>query len=202
MYLEAGTGGTDDGEEFTNWDVDGWVGTDENKLWLKSEGEIVGHETEQAEFWGMYSRNVATFWDIQIGVRLDTQPDSLTYGIIGIHGLAPYFFETEAHLFVSEDGDVSARLRYETHLLFTQRLIAEPYVEANLFLQDVSKLDVGAGLTDAEFGIQTRYELTRDFAPYFEVKYERKFGETSSIAKRHGEEYETMVGTVGLRLLL
>ncbi len=201
LHLEAGIGSSDDGKDVTDWDFDGWIGTDENKLWLKSEGERAGHETEQAEFWAMYSRNVATFWDFQIGLRHDSRPRSLTHLVAGFEGLAPYFFEAEVHVFLSEDDDVSARLRYEHDLLFTQRLIAQPYLEANFFMQDVPELGVGAGLADAEFGVQTRYEFTRGFAPYVEVKYERKFGETSSIAKRNGEDYEAVIGTLGLRFL-
>jgi copper resistance protein B len=49
------------------WDLDGWAGTDENKLWLKSEGEQTNHKLEDAEVWAMYSRNVSTFWDAQAG---------------------------------------------------------------------------------------------------------------------------------------
>lgn len=197
--LETGVGGTDDGAGLADWDFDGWIGTDENKLWLKSEGERENGVTHQAEFWAMYSRNIGTFWDAQIGIRHDTQPDSLTYGVIGFEGLAPYFFETEAHLFVSEDGDVSARIRQENEFLITQKLITQPYVEANLFAQDVPELEVGAGLSSAELGLQTRYEFTRAFAPYIDVKYERKFGETSSIAKSNGEDNDAVVGTVGVK---
>ena len=197
--LETGLGGTDDDAGLADWDFDGWIGTDENKLWLKSEGERENGVTNQAEFWAMYSRNIGTFWDAQVGIRHDTQPDSLTYGVIGFEGLAPYFFETEAHLFVSEDGDVSARIRQENEFLITQKLIIQPYVEANLFAQDVLELEVGAGLSSAALGLQIRYEFTRTFAPYVDVKYERKFGETSSIAKSNGEDNDAVVGTVGVK---
>ncbi len=131
----------------------------------------------------------------------DTQPESLTYAVIGFEGLTPYFFETEAHLFVSEEGDVSARIRQENEFLLTQKLITQPYVEANLFAQDVPELEIGAGLSSAEFGIQTRYEFTRSFAPYVDVNYERKFGETSSIAKSNGEDNDAVIGTLGVTLL-
>lgn len=199
--LETGAGNTDDGTGFTDWDFDGWVGTDENKLWLKSEGEREHGVTEQAVFQAMYSRNIDPFWDAQIGIRHDTQPDSRTYSVIGFEGLAPYFFETEAHLFVSENGDVSIRIRQENEFLITQKLIIQPYIEAGLFAQDVPELEVGAGLSGAEFGIQTRYEFTRSFAPYMDVKYERKFGETSSIAKGNGEDNDAIIGTLGLKLM-
>ena len=121
--------------------------------------------------------------------------------MIGFEGLAPYFFETEVHLFVSEDADLSVRIRQENEFLVTQKLITQPYVEVNLFAQDVPELEVGSGLSGAEFGIQIRYEFTRSFAPYVDVKYERKFGETSSIAKRNGEDNDVVIATIGVKLL-
>ncbi len=184
-----------------SWDLDGWIGTDENKLWLKSEGENTDGQTEQAEFWALYSRNVAMFWDVQAGVRYDTQPESTGYAVLGVEGLAPYFFETEAHLFISDEGDVSARLREENDFLVTQKLILQPYAEINLFAQDVPKQDVGAGISTGEIGLQTRYEMARKFAPYIDVKYEQKFGETSSIAKRAGEDNNNFIAAIGLRLM-
>jgi copper resistance protein B len=197
--LETGVGSTNDGVGISNWHFDGWIGTDENKVWLKSEGKRENGVSHRAEFWTMYSRNIGTFWDAQIGVRHDTKPYSLTYGVIGFSGLAPYFFETKAHLFVSGDGDVSARIRQENEFLITQKLITQPYIEANLFLQDVPKLGMGAGLSSAEVGVQTRYEFTREFAMYFDVKYERKFGKTSSIVKNQGEDNDATAFTVGVK---
>ncbi|HOO81738.1 MAG TPA: copper resistance protein B [Alphaproteobacteria bacterium] len=183
------------------FDIDGWYGTDENKLWLRSEVENSDGVTEKAEFQALYSRNVATFWDLQAGLRHDTQPTSTTYAVFGVEGLAPYFFETEAHLFVSDEGDVTARLREENDFLVTQRLILQPYAEVNLSAQDVEDQEIGAGLTDGEIGLQTRYEFTRKFAPYIDVRYERKFGETSSIAKSNGEDNDNFIAGVGLRLM-
>jgi copper resistance protein B len=198
--LETGAG-TEDGDGTLDWDFDGRIGTDENKLWLKSEGERTDGTLEQAEFQALYSRNVATFWDVQVGVRHDVQPTSLTYLAVGVEGLAPYFFETEAHLFLSQDGDVSLRVRQENDFLVTQRLILQPYLEAEFYAGDVSERDVGAGPADAELGVQLRYEFTRKFAPYMDVKYERMFGETSSLAKKQGEDVDAVVATVGVRLM-
>lgn len=201
LRLETGAGTTGDGENFADWDLDGWIGTDEDKFLVKSEAERVDDKAERLELWAMYGRNISIFWDAQIGVRLDTRPHSLAYGVIGFEGLAPYFIETEAHVFVSEDGDVSARLRHEKDLLFTQMLAVRLYVESDFFMRDVPEIGVGAGLSDGEFGLQARYEFTRDFAPYIDLKYERKFGETSSIAKSRGEDRGSFAGTVGVSLL-
>lgn len=198
--LEADYGGGQHGP-VASWDLNGWVGTDDNKLWLKSEGENSDGTLEKAGLWAMYSRNIHDFWDLQAGIRHDFQPVSTSYLVFGIEGLAPYFIETEAHLFISEEGDISARLRREHDLLITQRLILQPYIEANLFAQDVPEQNVGAGLADAEIGLQTRYEITRKFAPYVDVKYERKFGETSSIAKREEGDNDDFVAALGIRFM-
>ena len=198
--LETEYGGSNNGA-VAHWDLDGWIGTDENKLWLKSEGEHSDGKIEEAELWALYSRNIGTFWDAQIGIRHDFKPYSTTYLALGFEGLAPYFIETEAHLFISDEGDVTARLRREHDLLFTQRLILQPYLEINLSAQDVEEQEIGAGLTDGKIGFQTRYELTRKFAPYVDVHYGRKFGETSSIAKSNGEDNDELVGSIGLRLM-
>ena len=143
-------GSNTDGDTIASWDVKGWVGTDEDKLHLKTEGEHKDGKLESAEIWALYSRNIATFWDAQAGIRYDFKPESTTYLTFGFNGLAPYWFETEAHLFISDKGDVSARLREENDFLILQKLILQPYAEVNLFAQDVSDQDVGAGLSDGK----------------------------------------------------
>ena len=198
--LETDYGLSDDGS-VASWDWEGWVGTDEDKLWLKSEGERSDGKFEEAEMWALYSRNVATFWDAQVGFRYDVKPDPLAYLTLGFTGLAPYFFETEAHLFISENGDLTGRLRQENDFLLTQKLILQPYAEANLSAKEVPDQEMGAGLADAKIGLQTRYEITRKFAPYVDVHYGRKFGETSAIAKSNGEVNDELVGSIALRLM-
>ena len=169
--------------------------------WNFDDSFIVFRLSEQAELRLMYSRNIATFWDAQIGVRQDTHPNSITYFTLGVEGLAPYFFETNLHAFVSEQGDVSLQLRQENELFLTQRLILQPFLETSLFMQDVPYLDTGAGLSEAEIGLQLRYEFTRNFAPYARLGYERKFGETASIAIANGHDRDTINAILGVRLL-
>ncbi len=187
------------------WDLDGWIGSDENKLWLKSEGERVSGVLESAEVQALYGRNISAFWDAQIGLRQDFYRQSLgwentSYIVAGVNGLAPYYFETDAHLFVSDQGDVSARLRQENDVRLLQELILQPYAEANLYAQDVPEQAVGAGLATLQGGLQLRYEITRQFAPYVDVNYTRKFGETASLAHQAGESRGEAVAMLGLRL--
>ena len=189
-----------DGSNLYTWDSSGWVGGDVHKAWLRSEGEVHGGEVEEAELWGLYSRNVATFWDLQAGVRHDFEPGDVTYAALGVEGLAPYFFETGAHLFVSEDGDVSARIEQSFDLLITQRLVAEPHLEVNLYAQDVPELDVGAGIADIEAGLQLRYEIVRKLAPYVDVNYVRALGETADLVRARGGDADELTVRLGLRV--
>jgi copper resistance protein B len=183
------------------WDLDGWIGNDENKLWLKSEGEVVEGTTENAEFWAMYSRNISEFWDAQLGLRQDTEPVTTSYLVAGFDGMAPYYIETEAHVFLSDEGDLSFRLRQENDLLLTQQLILRPRVEFNLSAQNVPEQDIGAGLVDGEFSLQMRYEVTRQFAPYIDLRYDVKLGETANIARDQNEHTDALIASLGLRLV-
>ena len=57
--------------------------------------------------------------------------------MIGIQGLAPYWFEIDAAAFLSSSGDVTGRIEAEYDLRITQRLIPQPQVELEWALQDV-----------------------------------------------------------------
>ena len=56
-----------DGDTPLAWDAEGWVGYDLNKLWIKTESEYVDGQFEEAELQALYSRAIATYWDVQIG---------------------------------------------------------------------------------------------------------------------------------------
>lgn len=193
--------GSNRGKPVTSWGVDGWIGTDYNKLWLKSEGERIDGTLESAELWGLYSHNIATFWDAQAGLRHDTKPKSTTYAVFGVNGLAPYYFETEAHGFISEHGDVTARFKTENDFLMSQKIILQPYAQVNLSAQKAAEQNIGAGVTDAQIGLQTRYEITKRIAPYIDVHYGQKFGATKSIAENNHEDSSEAVGAIGIRFM-
>jgi copper resistance protein B len=193
-------GGTGNGVR-GNWDFQGWVGGDDNKLWLQSEGKHADGKLEDANVWALYSRNISTFWDAQAGIRHDVKPSTTDYLVLGFNGLAPYLFETQAHLFISDRGGVTARLREENDFLVTQQLILQPYGEINLSGVTVPKQDVGTGVTEAKIGLQTRYEFTRKFAPYIDLHYAHYIGNTMSVTKDDSETSDGLVAAVGLRLM-
>jgi copper resistance protein B len=191
--------GESEGVDQATWDVDAWIGGDRNKLWLKSEGEIEDGDPEQAELQLLYSRNIATFFDAQIGVRHDVEPRRTTYLAAGVQGLAPYLLETDFTAFLSDEGDLSARFEQTFDILLTQRLILEPRLETDIQLQDVPERGLAAGFTNVEAGLQLRYEITRKFAPYLTAEYARALGDTADLRRTAGETVGGWSLRAGLR---
>jgi copper resistance protein B len=192
--------GRTDGEDLFTWDAEGWIGGDNNRLWLKSEGDVRGGRTEEAEIQALWSRPIAPYWDFQAGVRADIEPDAHGYLALGIEGLAPYAFETEATAFLRDDGDFSARLRQSIDFRLTQRLVLQPHIETNFYAQDDAQRNIGAGFADVDAGLQLRYEITREFAPYLDFNVTRALGETASLERHAGEDPEQAMVRAGLRL--
>ena len=164
----------DDDNQFYAWDAEGWIGGDYNKLWLKTQGEylIDDDKTESAELQALYSRTISPYWNAQVGVRSEFEPTQAWDGVIGVQGLAPYFFEVSAAAFLSGEA-VQARLEASYELLLTQRLIAEPDLEVNLSSADIADREVKQGFSSLEAGVRLRYEIIREVAPYVGVEYVR-----------------------------
>lgn len=194
--------GATDGTDNYLWDTQAWFGGDWNKLWFKTEGEgpIHGGSPEDTEFQALYSRTITPFWNVQGGLRYDVNPNpDRGFAVLGLQGLAPYWFETDTALFVSEDGDVSFRGEFEYELLLTQRLILQPRVEINAAAQDVPEYGIGSGLNNTEMGVRLRYEIQREFAPYIGVRWEQTYGDTKDMARAEGEDTSSTAFVIGLR---
>lgn len=190
-----------DGQDVTAWDAQAWYGGDYEKVWLKTEGNFRSPQrVNDAEAQLLYSRLIGYYWDLQAGVRHDFRPNpSRSYGVIGIQGLAPGFFEVDTSGFVSQDGDLSARLKASYDLLITQRLILQPKLQINAAAQDVPELHTAAGLNSIELGLRLRYELAREFAPYVGINWTRNLGETAQLVRRTGDDPNEFAGLVGVR---
>jgi copper resistance protein B len=187
-------------EGLFTWDVDGWIGGDTERIWLRAEGEVEDGIVGDAEAQIYYGWNVDPFWDVLVGVRQDFEPESTTYLAASIVGLAKYDFETEGTIFLSDRGDLSARFSQSFDILLTQRLIAQPYAQLDVYAQDLPELNIGAGLSEVEVGLQLRYEITRKFAPYIDAVWQRKVGESSGLARAAGEDAEQSSIRFGLRV--
>lgn len=184
------------------WDTQGWIGKDYHKFWVKAEGEAMTVEKEgEMEFQGLYSRAIGPYFDAQAGIRYDITYDragnrSRGFAVLGLQGLAPYFFEVDGALFISENGDVSAGFEAEYDLLFTQRLIGQPRFETNIAIQEVEEWSVGSGFNNVKLGFRLRYEIRREFAPYIGISWNRKLGDTAEFTRIDGGE-ASVFGLVG-----
>ena len=183
------------------WDGFGYAGGDYNKLWIQSEGEgRLDGPLESNELQVLYSRAIFPYWDLQVGARYDFRSEpSKWYGVLGLEGLDFYYFQSEADIYVSEDGDFSSNLQVEFDELITQRLILQPRAEINLQAQDVDDLNLGAGITDYELGLRLRYEIRREVAPYIGVAWKQTVGETANRLP-DGEDPRSLSFVAGLRL--
>jgi copper resistance protein B len=191
-----------DGRDGYLVDIQAWYGGDIDKLWLKGEVDGVwGKELEHAEVQALWSHAIGPWFDLQAGVRYDPQPGpNRTHLVLGVEGLAPYWWEVEGAVFLSNKGDVTARAEGEYDLRITQKLILQPRAEINLALQDVPELAIGSGLSDAELGLRLRYEFSPQIAPYVGVEYEHAFGGTRDFRRAEGDKADGWSLLTGVRL--
>ena len=188
-----------DNENPITWEAEAWIGKDLNKLWLKTEGERVNGETEEFEVQALYSRAVAPYWDIQAGLRKDFKPVGREWGVIGLKGLAPYFFETDVALFAGDKGRTAARIQAEYELLLTQKTILSPEIELNLYGKNDAEMRVGSGLSDISLGLRLRHEFKREFAPYIGVEWTKAFGNTADFIRADGGDVSDTQFVAGIK---
>ena len=190
-----------DGRESFRWDGEAWFGGDINRLTVKTEGEgEFGRGVADAEVQALYSRAVGPYFNLQAGIRYDFKPNpSRTYATVGFEGLAPFWFDVEGALFLSDKGDVLGRLEGYYDQRITQRLVLQPRAELNFAAQDVPENGIGSGLSDIELGLRLRYEIKREFAPYIGVSWERQFGDTARFSRARGDDTGGFSFVAGVR---
>jgi copper resistance protein B len=200
----------------------GWIGGDYQRLYLRAQGEQPTRMGSGGELRAdvLYGRLITPFWSAIAGVRVDTKPrmaagsalavpDAGASGkarvtrsmlAVGLEGIAPYWFELEPTVFVSNRGDVSAEFESTLNLRFTQRLILQPRLELNAAVQAVPDFGVGSGLNDVEFGTRLRYEVRRKFAPYIGASWHRLTSGSAAQAKAAGGKIGSATVAVGVRI--
>lgn len=186
------------------------VGTDENKIFLKLEADK--HKSHPAEYDAkvLYSRNISDFWDVQAGVRYRQenlagaairQQNERFDAVFGLHGLAPYFFETDAYLYIGEDDFVGLKLETERDLLLTQKLIMQPFIELDLTLNDQAANAKKTGLRHATLGLETRYEISKKVMPYLQVGYEYSKGNKQTAWQQASGSDQGWIYALGLKMM-
>ncbi|MDH1489240.1 copper resistance protein B [Acinetobacter johnsonii] len=171
----------EDGKGNLGTRFDTLIGTDENRLFIEVNSEKPESSDINYDISALYSRNVAPFWDVQAGVRYSEDKNNRNSnridGVIGLLGLAPYFFETQAYLYGGENNFWGASFELERDLLLTQKLITQPYIEADVVFSDDSNYAAKSGLSELKTGIQTRYEITKRFKPFIDIAYQYEKGQ-------------------------
>ncbi len=184
-----------------NLEAEAWYGGDYHKLWIKAEGERRNGRLERLRTEALWDRAFAAFWSTQLGVRHDTgQGVARDWLALGVQGLAPYWFETEATAYWGNGGTLAARAEVKYELLFTQQLILQPHLEANLYSRNDRVRGIGSGLSDLELGVRLRYEIRRQFAPYIGVAWKRKFGNTAEFSREAGGNARESEVVAGVRI--
>jgi copper resistance protein B len=193
------------GEGRAEWDAQGWYGGDYNKLWIRSEGKYLtsGRDTgaHDADIEILWNRVISRWWNLQAGGRQDVGAGrSRTWAAIGIEGLAPQWFETEATFYASDAGRTAVRLKAQYDLLLTQRLVLQPLAEVNLYGRADPSQQIGSGLSDLEMSVRLRYEVRRELAPYIGLVWLHRFGGTADLVRADGGRASDLELALGLRV--
>jgi copper resistance protein B len=184
-----------------NIDSRGWIGRDRDRLWFRAEGDGEGGRVREAQTHVLYGRQFARYWDLVGGIRQDFRPGpAQTWAAFGVQGLAPYWFDIEATGYIGASGRTHARFEVEYELLFTNRLVLQPLLEAELVGKSDPERGVGAGLSTTDLGFRLRYEIRREFAPYLGITWSNKWGKTADFAAAAGEDTGGARFVTGLRL--
>lgn len=178
-----------------------WYGEDFNKLWLKAEGEYAKGKLEDLRTEALWNHAISTYWGAQLGVRRDFgDGPGRTWAAVGVQGLAPCRFDTEATFYAGQNGRTAARVQFEYEELLTQRLVLQPKFEVNLYGRDDPQRGIGSGLSDAELGLRLRYEFKREFAPYIGFVWRQRHGRTADLARAQGQPASDLQFVAGIHL--
>jgi copper resistance protein B len=182
-------GRTDGPNTSFRWDGQGWIGTDFNKLWIKSEGTLTSGITSDGDHEILYDRPIPhmRYFDWQAGARIDLDSGpTRAWFAIGIEGLARYFFNFEPTLYLRDGARVAGRIQGSYDLYLSQRLILQPQVEMNFYSQADPARGIGTGLSDLDSGLRLGYQFSRKFAPYIGYSYSGAFGQTATFNRQAG----------------
>lgn len=96
-------------------------------------------------------------------------------------------------------GHGTVELEAEYDLRITQSLVLQPRAEVGFAFQDIPEHNLGAGMTEVQLDLRLRYEIKREFAPYFGVRSRFLVGETANIAEAREEDTEQLFFLAGFR---
>lgn len=183
-----------------DWEASGWVGGDIHKLQWRSEGHVRDGALAEGRIDLLHARAVRPWWDTVAGLGHEK-----VHGIernwlaLGVQGMMPYKFETQATLSLGSGGRSALHLEGEYDTLFSNRLILQWRAGVTAYGRDDPALGRGRGLATASAGLRLRYEIRRQFAPYVGIEHQRLFGRSAEAAEASGEAARQTHWLAGLR---
>jgi copper resistance protein B len=187
------------------WDATGWVGNDYHKLFLETEGEYNTSEGDFEESRNelLYGYTIAPFWTLQGGYRHDfiNNKDDRDFAVFSVQGMTPFQFEVDAASYISDEGDISALIEAEYSFRLSQRSQLIPRFETAIAVQDVEDYNIASGINGFTLGARLNYQITREFAPYIGVSWERSLFDTADLIREDGGDTSTTAFVVGVRLI-
>lgn len=200
LFDKFGASRNRDGQNALEWDGRFWFGTATDRLLVKSEGERESGGGSDGKVEAFWSHAISPFWDLQLGARRDIGAGpKRNWAAVGVEGLLPYNVELTATAYAGPSGRSALALKAEYDLLLTQRLIFTPELQASVYGKNDPQRGIGSGLSQGSLSLRLRYEVTREFAPYVGVSFERKFGQTASYASDAGESRSQAAVIAGVR---
>jgi copper resistance protein B len=185
------------------WDGEGWIGSDMNRLWVKSEGFSNHGTVSDGDHEFLYDHPIPhmRYFDAQAGVRadIDSAPTRV-WAAFGMEGLAPFGFDFEPTFYISNGGHLAGRIEGSYDLYLTQRWVLQPQAELNFYSKDDPKRDIGSGFSDIDAGIRLHYQISRKFTPYVGWTYAGKYGDSARYTRQAGESVDSSSFVFGLRL--
>jgi copper resistance protein B len=161
-----------------------FYGGDDHKLWVDVEGEkgLKNNDwlIERADL--LFVKAISSSWDLRAGVGYaGSNEGGRSKLVLGVKGLAPYGFDVEANLNLTNKGELYGKLGAEYELLLTQRLILQPSFEVLASTKKIEPIEIGSGLSKTELALRLRYEIKREYAHYVGLSWERHFGQTKEM---------------------
>lgn len=176
----------DASENHARLDADLTFGYDLNKFQLGVKAERAEGTTKELSVMALGVHALSAYWDLEYGVaqqRWLPVESSMGLGetrsqlVVGMSGLAPYFVDINSRFFLGDTTKLQWTLDVEKEWLLTQRLALIPYAEILASAEADPSNNLASGFNRFELGINLRYQILREFAPYLGVRRESWFGD-------------------------
>lgn len=178
------------------YDLKLWYGNDDNRIFIENEGTVERQHWSEASTSVSWWRPLSPFWNTLAGIKQDYGNQQLNQFWLGagITGLAPYWLDVEAKLWLSRKGQTELELHGSYDGYITQKMVVKPEITLIAFGKNEPQNHQGAGLAEFKTGFRLRYDITPQFAPYIGWQYHRMLGNTADFTTDDESENSAIIG--------